>query len=85
MKKQKSMKLFTVLRYLSLGAILGYMAAEAIIHGFINRFAEVPAFHALCPFEAFGTFLNTLTGLEFFSNPFSSASVFFLFLILLAI
>ena len=85
MKKQKSMKLFTVLRYLSLGAILGYMAAEAIIHGFINRFAEVPAFHALCPFEAFGTFLNTLTGLEFFSNPFASASVFFLFLILLAI
>ena len=85
MKKQRSMKVFTVLRYVSLGAILGYMVAEAVIHGFINRYAEVPAFHALCPFEAFGRFLNTLTGLEFFSNPFASASVFFLFLILLAI
>ena len=85
MKKQKSMKVFTVLRYVSLGAILGYMVAEAVIHGFVNRYAEVPAFHALCPFEAFGTFLNSLTGLEFFSNPFASASVFFLFLILLAI
>ncbi|MBQ6552125.1 MAG: 4Fe-4S binding protein [Clostridia bacterium] len=85
MKKQKSMKVFTVLRYVSLGAILGYMVAEAVIHGFINRYAEVPAFHALCPFEAFGRFLNTITGLEFFSDPFASASVFFLFLILMAI
>ena len=85
MKKQKSMKVFTVLRYVSLGAILGYMVAEAVIHGFVNRYAEVPAFHALCPFEAFGTFLNSLTGLEFFSNPFASASVFLLFMILLAI
>ena len=85
MKKQKSMKVFTVLRYVSLGAILGYMVAEAVIHGFINRYAEVPAFHALCPFEAFGTFLNSLTGLEFFSNPFASASVFFLFMVLIAI
>lgn len=85
MKKQKSMKVFSVLRYVSLGAILGYMVAEAVIHGFVNRYAGVPAFHALCPFEAFGTFLNSLTGLEFFSNPFASASVFFLFLILIAI
>ena len=85
MKKRSTMKVFTVLRYLSLGAILGYMVAEAIIHGFIDRYAQVPAFHALCPFEAFGTFLNSLTGLEFFSNPFASASVFFLFLIVLAI
>ena len=85
MKKQKSMKVFTVLRYISLGAILGYMVAEAVIHGFVNRYAEVPAFHALCPFEAFGTFLNSLTGLEFFTNPFASASIFFLFMILIAI
>lgn len=85
MKKQKSMKLFSVLRYVSLGAILGYMVAEAVIHGFFDRYAEVPAFHALCPFEAFGTFLNSITGLEFFSNPFASASVFFLFLIIIAI
>ena len=85
MKKQRSMKLFSVLRYVSLGAILGYMVAEAVIHGFFDRYAGVPAFHALCPFEAFGNFLNTLTGLEFFSNPFASASVFFLFMILVAI
>ena len=66
MKKQRSMKLFSVLRYVSLGAILGYMVAEAVIHGFFDRYAGVPAFHTLCPFEAFGNFLNTLTGLEFF-------------------
>lgn len=79
------MKVFSILRYVSLGAILGYMVAEAVIHGFIDRYAEVPAFHALCPFEAFGTFLNSLTGLEFFSNPLASASIFFLFLIIIAI
>lgn len=79
------MKVFTVLRYILLGGILGYLVAEAVIHGFINRYAQVPSFHALCPFEAFGNFLNTLTGLEFFSNPFASASIFLLFLIVLAI
>jgi len=85
MKKQTSMKVFTVLRYVLLGGILGYLIAEAVIHGFFDRFSQIPSFHALCPFEAFGSFLNTLTGLEFFSNPFASASVFFIVLILLAI
>lgn len=85
MKKQTSMKVFKVLRYVLLGGILGYLIAEAVIHGFFDRFSQMPSFHALCPFEAFGSFLNTLTGLEFFSNPFASASVFFLVLILLAI
>ena len=79
------MKVFTVLRYVLLGGILGYLIAEAVIHGFFDRFSQIPSFHALCPFEAFGSFLNTLTGLEFFSNPFASASVFFIVLILLAI
>lgn len=85
MKKRKSMKVFSVIRYITLGGILGYLAFEAIYHGFIDRYAQIPAFHAICPFEAFGTFLTKLTNLEFFSNPFTSATIFFLFLLVLSI